>query len=104
MKLITYAAAMTLLLFATDVFAHTPFMACYDNGDTTITCYGEFSDGSIAAAIPIQVVSNADKTLLKGVMDELGEFTFTRPELPFTVIFDAGAGHIVKEKSTNISE
>ena len=104
MKLIIYAAVMTLILCTTDVFAHTPFMACYDNGDTTITCYGEFSDGSIAAAIPIQVVSHADKILSKGVMDDIGEFTFNRPQQPFTVIFDAGAGHIVKEKSTNISE
>jgi len=104
MRLPTYTAVMMLLLCAADVFAHTTFMACYDNGDTTITCYGEFSDGSIAAAIPIQVVSHADKTLIRGVMDDIGEFTFNRPEQPFTVIFDAGAGHIVKEKSTNISE
>ena len=104
MKSVISILVITLLLYTSVVFAHSPFMACYDNGDQTITCYGEFSDGSTAAATPIQVIDAAGMILLDGIMDELSEFSFVRPEAPFTVIFDAGPGHIVKEKSTNISE
>ncbi|WP_321390265.1 hypothetical protein [uncultured Desulfuromusa sp.] len=96
---------ITIFLFCTaPVFAHSPFMACYDNGDQTITCYGEFSDGSSASSIPIRIIDTEGNVLLSGVMDELGEFNFERPEAPFTVIFDAGPGHIVKEKSANITQ
>lgn len=104
MRSITATVSITLLLFTSVALAHSPFMACYDNGDQTITCYGEFSDGSSAAATPMRVIDAEGKLLLSGVMDELSEFNFTRPESPFTVIFDAGPGHLVKEKSSNISE
>ncbi|WP_321390081.1 hypothetical protein [uncultured Desulfuromusa sp.] len=95
---------MIILFCASSVFAHSPFMACYDNGDQTITCYGEFSDSSSAASTPVRIVDAGGTILLSGVMDELGEFNFERPKVPFTVIFDAGPGHIVKEKSANITE
>ncbi|SDZ77761.1 hypothetical protein SAMN05660420_00259 [Desulfuromusa kysingii] len=98
------AIVMILLFSPSVIFAHSAFMACYDNGDKTITCYGEFSDGSSAAGTPIRVIDLEKKDLLTGTIDDIGEFTFTRPQIPFTVIFDAGPGHIVKEKSTNISE
>lgn len=84
--------------------AHTPFMACFDNGDGTITCNGEFSDGSSASGVSIQVVDGRRRVLVKGNMDPDGEFTFGRPEGDFSVIFDAGPGHVVIEKSDNIIE
>ncbi len=104
MRPIAFTLITYLLLSVSPVFAHSPFMACYDNGDQTITCYGEFSDGSSATATPMRVIDEEGKLLLSGVMDELSEFSFTRPESHFTVIFDAGPGHLVKEKSANISE
>jgi hypothetical protein len=82
--------------------AHTPYMACFDNGDGTITCNGEFSDGSSAAGVAIRVVDKNEKVLLAGHMDEDGEYTFDRPAGAFTVIFDAGPGHVVKEKDDSI--
>ena len=84
--------------------AHTPFMACFDNGDGTITCNGEFSDGSSAAEVAMRIIDGQGKILMQGRMNEDSEYTFKRPKGVFTVIFDAGPGHVVKEKSDNITE
>lgn len=89
---------------ATVSSSHTPFMACFDNGDGTITCNGEFSDGSSAAGVVMRVIDGQKKVLIEGSMDEDSEYTFEKPQGVFTVIFDAGPGHVVKEKSDNISE
>ena len=93
-----------ILFSATLAMAHTPFMACFDNGDGTITCNGEFSDGSSAAGVIMRVIDGQEKVLLEEIMDEDSEYTFKKPRGIFTVIFDAGPGHVVKEKSDNISE
>ena len=91
------------MLFAAEVaFAHTPYMACYDNGDKTVSCFAEFSDGTSAAGNKVRVVDSAERILLQGTIDETGEYSFERPTGDFTVIFDAGPGHIVKEKSSTI--
>ena len=82
--------------------AHTPYMACYDNGDDSISCYAEFSDGSSAAGNQIRVEDSHGELLHKSTVDDTGEYNFARPQVPYTVIFDAGPGHVVKEKSTSI--
>jgi hypothetical protein len=84
--------------------AHTPYMACFDNGDGTITCNGEFSDGSSASGVPIRVVDRQNRVMIEGTMDADGEYTFRRPAGDFSVIFDAGPGHVVTEKSDTIVE
>lgn len=91
-----------LLLIAGLVFAHTPILLCWDNGDGTVTCEGGFSDGSSAKGVEIRVEDESKKVLIKGKIDKNGEFTFKRPEGSFVVIFDAGPGHIVKMKSSKI--
>lgn len=85
-------------------YAHTPYMACFDNEDGTITCNGEFSDGSSAAGTPIRIENRKGKIIQKGKMDEDGEYTFNTPKGKFIVVFDAGPGHVVKEKSESIVE
>ncbi len=96
------ACFLAFLCTGVSAYAHTAMMACYDNGDNSVTCYGEFSDGSSATAIPVRVLDGEKHVLLEGKMDEAGEFTFSRPGEPFTVLFDAGPGHRVTEKSDNI--
>nr|WP_320115006.1 hypothetical protein [uncultured Desulfuromonas sp.] len=100
-RLTTLATLLTL--WTGTACAHTALMACYANEDNTISCYGEFSDGSSAAAIPVRVVDDNGELLLEGKMDTDGEFTFTRPGQTFSVIFDGGPGHRVIEKSTTIN-
>ena len=106
MKTLRIVLCMLFLIFGFFAVssAHTPFMACFDNGDGTITCNGEFSDGSSAAEVAIRIVDGQEKILIQGRMDEDSEYTFKRPKGVFTVILDAGPGHVVKEKSDNITE
>jgi hypothetical protein len=84
-----------LLLPAALVLAHTPLCSCWDNGDGTITCEGGFSDGSSAAGVRM-VVKQDGKEVIVGQMDESSQFTFKKPEGPYTVLFDAGEGHKVE--------
>lgn len=97
-----FLALFWIALLTSPASAHTPFMACFDNGDGTITCNGEFSDGSSAAGVVMRVVDGQGKILTNGSMDEDSEYTFKTPQGSFTVIFDAGPGHVVKEKSDSI--
>lgn len=91
-----------VFFFTSMAFAHTPLMACFDNGDGTITCNGGFSDGSSASGVAVRVTDDKDKTFIEGTMDHDSEFTFDKPAGRFTVVFDAGPGHLVKEKSDSI--
>ncbi len=104
-KLTVFAAALafTVLLIPLS-YAHTPLCSCSDEGDGTILCEGGFSDGSSAAGVKMKVVDSQGKVLIEGVMNEDSEFTFKKPEVPYTVIFDAGLGHAVKIPSTEITE
>jgi len=94
----------TLCLFvglSAPALGHTPLCNCWDNGDGTITCEGGFSDGSSASGTRT-VVKKDGKVVISGEMDEHSEFTFDKPEGEYTVIFDAGEGHKVKIKGSDI--
>ncbi len=84
--------------------AHTPLCVCMDNGDGTILCEGGFSDGSSAAGVSMEVRNDKGKTLIKGKMDRLSTFEFKSPSGTFTVIFDAGPGHLVEIPSRTITD
>jgi hypothetical protein len=92
------------LLLAGTALAHTPLCSCYDNGDDTITCEGGFSDGSSASGVQVRVEDGNGKTVVKGKMDEFSEFVFDKPSGEFTVLFDAGPGHVVTIQGKDISE
>ena len=102
--LICLSVLLMAVFLVTYAFAHTPICSCFDNGDGTITCEGGFSDGSSAAGVKMTVVDQSGKALVKGKMDKNSEFTFKKPNVPFKVIFDAGPGHVVEIKSTDITE
>jgi hypothetical protein len=95
--------AVGVLAFG-QAFAHTPLCACYDNGDGSITCEGGFSDGSSAAGVRMVVEDNGGNVLLKGKMDEDSEFIFDKPDGVYTVVFDAGEGHVVEIDGKEIVE
>ncbi len=48
--------------------AHSALMNCFDNGDSTFTCQGGFSDGSSAAGIEITVRDSSGNVLQKAKM------------------------------------
>jgi hypothetical protein len=96
--------AATVLFLATAAYSHTPLCSCYDNGDGTVTCEGGFSDGSSAAGSAMTVQDENGTVLKKGKMNEDSEFTFTKPEGPYKVVFDAGPGHAVEVDGEDITE
>ncbi|MCK4278167.1 MAG: hypothetical protein KAW82_03125 [Desulfurellaceae bacterium] len=107
MKRVGMFFVMFLLLAffsVSQVFAHTPLLSCYDNGDGTITCEGGYSDGTAGAGVKMRVVDKSDKDLMTGKMNEDSEFTVKKPNVPYTVIFDAGPGHACKVKGEDITE
>jgi len=52
----------------------------------------------------MKVVDSEGKALMEGVMNEDSEFTFTKPEGPYKVIFDAGPGHEIEVPGEEITE
>lgn len=91
------------LFLASSLFAHTALMSCFDNGDGTVTCEGGFSDGSSASGVKFSVMQD-DKVVQDGKMDEYSEFTFKKPNGGYEAIFDAGEGHKVIIKGSDIAE
>lgn len=75
--------------------SHNAICSCFENDDRSITCEGGFSDGAKAAGVPIQVVDQAGKVLIQGVMDKSSSFRFARPKVAFRVKFNAGEGHVI---------
>ncbi|PJC88099.1 hypothetical protein CSW98_02975 [Vibrio sp. HA2012] len=84
--------------------AHTPLCSCYDFGDNTILCEGGFSDGSSASGVDMYVTDTSGKELLKGKIDDNGEFEFQKPSVDYSVQFNAGPGHIIEIDGKNIVE
>lgn len=102
--LICLFGLIVMVFLANYSYAHTPLCSCCDNGDGTVTCEGGFSDGSSAAGVSMTVLDKSGKVLIKGKMNEDSEFTFKKPDVPYTVVFDAGPGHVVKIDSKDITE
>ena len=96
-------AAALLFMTIAAAQAHTPLCSCFDNGDNTITCEGGFSDGSSASGVVMRIQSADGAILMEGAMDADSTYTFTRPEGDFTVLFDAGEGHVIEVPSRNIA-
>lgn len=92
-----------LAFVASSMFAHTAIMSCFDNGDDTITCEGGFSDGSSASGVKFHVLQD-EKSIYEAKMSEDSEVTFKKPSGAYTAVFDAGEGHKVFIKGSDITE
>lgn len=103
-KRLAIVGVAALMTISGQVYAHSPLLNCFDNGDKTITCEGGFSDGSSATGVKMRVKSAAGKVLIKGNMSQDSEFSFNKPAGTYTVAFDAGAGHIVEINGDDIVE
>ena len=94
---------LSLLLASSSLFAHSAIMSCFDNGDGTITCEGGFSDGSSASGVKFKIEQNG-KSVFNTKMSEDSEVTFNKPEGNYNAVFDAGEGHQVYIKGSDITE
>jgi hypothetical protein len=80
---------------ATAVWAHEPYMDCFDNNDRTVTCEAGYEDGSPAGdEDKIFVKDDQGKTLMTGTFTD-GNYTFERPAGRFVAVFVGGdIGHV----------
>jgi len=89
------AGAMAALVWSAGlVSAHSPLLACYDNGDGTISCEAGYSDGASAAGQVVRIISSDQRLIAEGAFDEVGTFTFAKPEPGFYVEFEGDASHL----------
>ena len=91
------------VLLSGSLFAHSAIMSCFDNGDGTITCEGGFSDGSSASGVKFRIEQNG-KATYSTKMNEDSEVTFDKPNSTYNAVFDAGEGHRVFIKGSDITE
>jgi hypothetical protein len=89
-------------LAGTPAAAHTALCSCYDNKDGTILCEGGFSDGASASGVKVVVTGKQGNVLVEGAMNKNSEFTFNKPKEDFSVRFDAGEGHQINIKGSDI--
>ncbi len=101
-RMILVLAMAVCLVWGATAFAHTPICSCYLNGDGTATCEGGFSDGSSAAGVKMTVRTADGAVVQEGQMDDLGEYTFDVPKGDYEVEFNAGPGHVVTVKGSDI--
>jgi hypothetical protein len=107
------------LLLVVPAGAHTPLLSVEDNEDGTIYLEGGFSDGSSGAGVTILLVENEPYqgelpegkelyneklVLLRTKLDEYGELTLDKPEVPYFIVFDAGPGHVVEKEGPPLTE
>jgi hypothetical protein len=92
-RLALSATAFAVLSTATS--AHNAICDCFENGDSTITCEGGFSDGGKAVGVPLRVLDSTGKVLIEGAMSARSDFTFPKPKVDYRVVFDGGEGHVI---------
>lgn len=80
-------------LAATSSWAHAPYLQCKLVDAQTVFCRGGFTDGSNAKNITLDVISEQEEILLASKLDAKSEITFAKPDVPFYILLDVGAGH-----------
>lgn len=91
-----------LLLLPATAFAHHPFGECRYIEPTTIRCTGGF-DAALLPNLPIEVLDDRDRVLIRGRLDARASFTFARPAVPFYVLIDAGPGLVVEIDDSEVA-
>lgn len=78
------------------VFAHSPLLSVEANGDGTIYVEGGFSNGAGAAGVKLYLKDKeTGEVLWDGVFPENGSINLPIPNVPYTVTFDGGPGHLI---------
>lgn len=84
--------AALIFLMPLSSFAHTPILMCEED-DGQCECRGMFSDMSTAVGADIIVKDDSGRVILKGKINQDGDFVFPIPKTHYTVMMSAGPGH-----------
>lgn len=84
------------------VSAHSLLLTCRPSIADMVRCQGEFSDGSDAAGMLIQVKAYDERVLAKGTLDGKSSWEFKRPAGEFFVRLEDGGEHAVEVDHTDV--
>ncbi len=73
--------------------AHSLLLRCAPAAGDMVRCVAEFSDGSDAAGMPVQVMAYDERVLEKGTLGGDSSWQFKRPSGEFFVRLDDGGEH-----------
>ncbi len=91
-------------LLAGHVSARTPLLYVEDNKDGTIFVKATLFEGASTVGLPCTLEDEVGNVLWQGNFDQYGTLTVKKPDVdPYYIVFDAGAGHVVKEQGPKLS-
>ena len=88
-----FVLSVLMILSAATALAHSPILMCVEE-DGECECKGMFSDMSLAVGAKVIVKDDSGKVIREGKINEDGECIFPVPKVHYTVIMDAGPGHV----------
>ena len=91
-------------LLAGHASARTPLLYVEDNADGTIFVKATLFEGASTAGMPCRLEDKDGNVLWQGNFDQYGTLTVKKPDVdPYYIVFDAGAGYVVKEQGPKLS-
>lgn len=82
--------------------AHSLLLTCKPAAADMVRCVGEFSDGSDAVGMAVQVKAYDERVLAKGTLGGDSAWQFKRPAGEFFVRLDDGGEHSAEVDHTDV--
>ena len=95
-------AAIAVLGFSGVANAHTLHLECKKLTAQNAVCRAYFTDGEIAAGMPVVLYDEDDKVLAAGKTDVKGEYAFKVPGPEYNVVISASKAEVASISSEDI--
>lgn len=82
--------------------AHSLLLTCKPAAENMVRCVGEFSDGSDAVGMSVQVKAYDERVLFKGTLGGDSALQFKRPAGEFFVRLEDGGEHSAEVDHTDV--
>ena len=82
--------------------AHSLLFTCRPAAEGMVRCAGEFSDGSDAVGMTVQVMAYDERVLFKGTLGGDSSLQFKRPDGEFFVRLEDGGEHSAEVDHTDV--
>jgi hypothetical protein len=82
--------------------AHSLLLTCKPAAESMVRCVGEFSDGSDAVGMTVQVKAYDERVLFKGTLGGDSALQFKRPAGEFFVRLEDGGEHSAEVDHTDV--
>lgn len=82
--------------------AHSLLLTCKPAAESMVRCVGEFSDGSDAVGMAVQVKAYDERVLFKGTLGGDSSLQFKRPAGEFFVRIEDGGEHSAEVDHTDV--